>query len=65
MLDIYIKSFLLQVQDLGSTLVELWNLMNTPADEQKCFYHVTDLISASVDEVKVQGCLSLDVIEQV
>lgn len=45
--------------------MELWNLMNTPADEQKCFYHVTDLISASVDEVKVQGCLSLDVIEQV
>ncbi|OVA20677.1 Microtubule-associated protein [Macleaya cordata] len=53
-----------KLQDLGSTLVELWNLMDTPVDEQNRFHHVTRLISATVDEVSSQGCLALDVIEQ-
>lgn len=39
--------------------------MDTPVDEQKGFEHVTSLISSSVDEVSSQGCLALDVIEQV
>ncbi|KAG8085551.1 hypothetical protein GUJ93_ZPchr0010g9278 [Zizania palustris] len=33
-----------KLQDLGSTLIELWNLMDTPIDEQKCFDHVTSLM---------------------
>ncbi|XP_068328484.1 65-kDa microtubule-associated protein 5 [Pyrus communis] len=49
---------------LGSKLIELWNLIETPIDEQKRFDHVTSIISSSVDEVSRQGCLSLDVIEQ-
>lgn len=39
--------------------------MDTPVDEQKGFEHVTSLISSSLDEVSSQGCLALDVIEQV
>lgn len=39
--------------------------MDTPVDEQKRFEHVTSLISSSVDQVSRQGCLALDVIEQV
>ncbi|XP_077242637.1 65-kDa microtubule-associated protein 5-like [Tasmannia lanceolata] len=53
-----------KLQDLGSTLIELWNLMDTPIDEQKRFDHVTCLISASVDEVSRHGCLALDAMEQ-
>lgn len=55
----------LQVQELTKFLVELWDLMEMPIDEQKAFSHVTRLISASVDEVSIQGCLSAEVIEQV
>ncbi|PSS24380.1 Microtubule-associated protein [Actinidia chinensis var. chinensis] len=53
-----------KLQDLGSTLMELWSLMDTSVEEQKRFDHVTCLISSSVDEVLKQGCLALDVIEQ-
>ncbi|KAI3995601.1 hypothetical protein MKX01_023346 [Papaver californicum] len=53
-----------KLQDLGSTLVELWNLMDTPVDEQKVFHHVTCLICSSTDEISSQGCLALDVIEK-
>ncbi|KAM1251702.1 hypothetical protein ACFX13_040629 [Malus domestica] len=53
-----------KLQYLGSKLIELWNLIETPIDEQKRFDHVTSIISSSVDEVSRQGCLSLDVIEQ-
>ncbi|KAK9283163.1 hypothetical protein L1049_011395 [Liquidambar formosana] len=53
-----------KLKDLGGTLVELWNLMDTSVDEQKRFNHVTCLISSSIDEISSQGCLALDVIEQ-
>jgi len=46
-------------------LVELWDLMETPTEEQKVFSHVTRLSSASADEVSTHGCLSSEVIEQV
>jgi len=65
-LKIYEYNFtFLQVQELAKFLVELWDLMEIPIDEQKAFSHVTRLISASVDEVSIQGGLSADVIEQV
>ncbi|CAI8593108.1 unnamed protein product [Vicia faba] len=54
-----------KVQELTKFLVELWDLMEMPIDEQKAFSHVTRLISASVDEVSIRGCLSADVIKQV
>lgn len=53
-----------KVQELAKFLAELWDLMETPIDEQKAFSHVTRLISASVDEVSTHGCLSADIIEQ-
>ncbi|TYJ15813.1 hypothetical protein E1A91_A10G208900v1 [Gossypium mustelinum] len=54
-----------KLQCLGSTLIELWDLLDTPPDERKRFEHVTSLISSSVDEVLRQGSLGLDIIEQV
>lgn len=39
--------------------------MEIPIDERKDFNHVTSLIPLSVDEVSKQGCLSVEVIEQV
>ncbi|KAI4323593.1 hypothetical protein L6164_023186 [Bauhinia variegata] len=53
-----------KVQELAVYLVELWDLMEIPVDEQRIFSHVTSLISSSIDEVVKQGCLSVDVIEQ-
>ncbi|GAB4827746.1 hypothetical protein Ancab_034632 [Ancistrocladus abbreviatus] len=58
------KERLQKIQDLGSTLVELWNLLDASTDEQKRFENVTSLISSSVDDVLRHGCLSIDVIEQ-
>ncbi|ESW05636.1 hypothetical protein PHAVU_011G196700 [Phaseolus vulgaris] len=54
-----------KIQELAKMLVELWDLMETPTEEQKVFSHVTRLSSASVDEVSTHGCLSSEVIEQV
>ncbi|GMI70123.1 microtubule-associated protein 65-5 [Hibiscus trionum] len=54
-----------KLQCLGSTLIELWDLLDTPPDERKRFEHVTSLISSSVDEVLRQGSLGVDIIEQV
>lgn len=58
------KQRLEKLQVLGSTLIELWNLLDTPTDEQKIFDHITSLISESVNTVLGQACLALDVIEQ-
>lgn len=55
----------LQLQELASQLIDLWNLMDTPEEERSLFDHVTCNISASVDEVTVPGALALDLIEQV
>ncbi|KAL2326289.1 hypothetical protein Fmac_025347 [Flemingia macrophylla] len=56
---------IVDIQELAQFLVELWDLMETPIEEQKAFSHVTRLISASADEVSTQGCLSTDVIWKV
>ncbi|MED6132585.1 hypothetical protein PIB30_020412 [Stylosanthes scabra] len=53
-----------KAQELAKRLIELWDLIDIPIDEQKPFSHLTGLISASVDEVRAQGSLSADVIEQ-
>ncbi|RCV17746.1 hypothetical protein SETIT_3G244600v2 [Setaria italica] len=59
------KQRLRKLQDLGSTLIELWNLMDTPVDEQRCFDHVTSLIKVSQNTVMPHGCLAHDLIEKV
>lgn len=43
----------------------LWNLLETPIEEQQKFGHVMSLISSSIEEVSMQGALAQDVIEQV
>ncbi|CAI0421041.1 unnamed protein product [Linum tenue] len=46
------------------TLMGLWDLMDTNVEEQGKFDHVTSLVSSSLDEVSIKGCLALEVIEQ-
>lgn len=53
-----------KLQELATQLIDLWNLMDTPAEERRLFDHVTCNILASVDEVTVPGALALDLIEQ-
>eukprot|EP00250_Pteridium_aquilinum_P015622 c22678_g1_i2 orf=419-1870(+) len=52
-----------KIQDLGASLLELWNLMDTPVEEQQEFQHVTCNIAAAEHEVFTEGALSLSVIE--
>ncbi|KAL9245305.1 hypothetical protein vseg_018971 [Gypsophila vaccaria] len=47
-----------QLQDLASTMLELWNLMDTPPDEQRMFHDVTSKIAASEDEITEPNALS-------
>ncbi|KAL3676137.1 hypothetical protein R1sor_026085 [Riccia sorocarpa] len=58
------KQRIQKLQDLGTAMLELWNLMDTPADEQQMFQHITCNIAASEYEVTAAGALSLEVIEQ-
>ncbi|KAG6552232.1 hypothetical protein Mapa_006081 [Marchantia paleacea] len=58
------KQRIQKLQDLGTTMLELWNLMDTPAEEQQLFQHITCNIAASEYEVTAPGALTLDVIEQ-
>ncbi|XLR07454.1 hypothetical protein HN51_062361 [Arachis hypogaea] len=53
-----------KAQELAKCMIELWDLIDVPIDEQKPFNHLTRLLSESVDEVRVQRCLSTDIIEQ-
>ncbi|CAL0316684.1 unnamed protein product [Lupinus luteus] len=51
-----------KLQDLASTMLELWNLMDTPMQEQQVFQNVTCNIAASEDEVTEPNTLSMDLI---
>ncbi|KAG6579651.1 65-kDa microtubule-associated protein 3, partial [Cucurbita argyrosperma subsp. sororia] len=54
-----------RLQDLATTLLELWNLMDTPMEEQQLFQNVTCNIAASEDEVNEPNSLSVDSINSV
>lgn len=54
-----------QLQDLASTMLELWNLMDTPIEEQQMFQNVTCNIAASEHEVTEPNTLSVDFINYV
>ncbi|EPS73877.1 hypothetical protein M569_00872, partial [Genlisea aurea] len=54
-----------QLQDLATSMLELWNLMDTPAEEQQMFQKVTCNIAASEDEITEPNMLSLDFIAYV
>lgn len=55
----------LQLHHLGKELTKLWNLMDTPKEDQKPFSHVINLLSFSSAEVSDPGSLSIEIIQQV
>ncbi|XP_044505219.1 65-kDa microtubule-associated protein 3 [Mangifera indica] len=54
-----------KLQDLATTLLELWNLMDTPIEEQQMFQNVTCNIAASEHEITEPNTLALDFLDYV
>jgi protein regulator of cytokinesis 1 len=54
-----------QLQDLATSMLELWHLMDTPIEEQQVFQNVTCNIAASENEVTEPNALSEDFINNV
>ncbi|KAI3918197.1 hypothetical protein MKX01_041517 [Papaver californicum] len=54
-----------KLQDLASSMLELWNLMDTPVEEQQMFQNVTCNIAASENEITEPNTLSHDFISYV
>ncbi|KAK7314898.1 hypothetical protein VNO77_33428 [Canavalia gladiata] len=54
-----------KLQDLASAMLELWNLMDTPIEEQQKFQNVTCNIAASEHEVTEPNTLSEEFINYV
>ncbi|XP_050387846.1 65-kDa microtubule-associated protein 3 [Argentina anserina] len=53
------------LQDLATTMLELWNLMDTPIEEQQMFQNITCNIAASEHEITERDTLSVDFINYV
>lgn len=51
-----------RLQDLATTMLELWNLMDTPTEEQQMFQSITSNIAASEHEITEPKMLSEDII---
>ncbi|KAH7316250.1 hypothetical protein KP509_21G085200 [Ceratopteris richardii] len=58
------KKRLSMIQDLGTSLFELWNLMDTSHDERRPFRTITNIIGVKEDEISGSGMLSLERIHQ-
>lgn len=54
-----------RLQDIATTMLELWNLMDTPIEEQQMFQKVTCNVAASEHEIIEPNTLSLDFINYV
>ncbi|KAK4758078.1 hypothetical protein SAY87_019379 [Trapa incisa] len=54
-----------RLQDLATTMLELWNLMDTPVEEQEMFQRVTCNIAASEHEITMPNTLSVESINYV
>ncbi|CAL5048302.1 unnamed protein product [Urochloa decumbens] len=54
-----------KLQDLASSMLELWNLMDTPVEEQQMFQNVTSNIAASEHEITEPNALSIDFLSYV
>ncbi|KAA8533822.1 hypothetical protein F0562_031339 [Nyssa sinensis] len=54
-----------RLQDLATSMLELWNLMDTPIEEQQMFQNVTCNIAASEHEITEPDTLSVDFINYV
>ncbi|KAJ7546031.1 hypothetical protein O6H91_08G021000 [Diphasiastrum complanatum] len=53
-----------KLQGLGSALLDLWNLMDTPSEEQHLFQSVTRSIGAADSDVVAPNALAYDIIEE-
>ncbi|KAK9063242.1 hypothetical protein SSX86_017112 [Deinandra increscens subsp. villosa] len=54
-----------RLQNLASSLLELWDLMDTPVEEQQIFQSVTSNIAASEQEITEPNLLSIEFINYV
>jgi protein regulator of cytokinesis 1 len=54
----------LQLRDLGVSLIELWNLMDTPLEDQQSFQHITCNIAVTEEDITLPGSLALGIIDQ-
>ncbi|XP_028796529.1 65-kDa microtubule-associated protein 3-like [Neltuma alba] len=54
-----------KLQDLATTMLELWDLMDTPVEEQQMFQNVTCNVAASEYEITEPNTLSVDFINYV
>ncbi|KAK1399623.1 65-kDa microtubule-associated protein 3 [Heracleum sosnowskyi] len=54
-----------QLQDLATSMLELWNLMDTPIEEKQMFQNVTCNVAASEHEIVEPNILSVEVISYV
>ncbi|PNT70759.1 65-kDa microtubule-associated protein 3 isoform X2 [Brachypodium distachyon] len=54
-----------KLQDLSSTMLELWNLMDTPIEEQQAFRNITCNIAATEPEITEANILSIDFLNYV
>ncbi|KAH0896357.1 hypothetical protein HID58_045925 [Brassica napus] len=52
-----------KLQDLAPTMLELWNLMDTPIEEQQEYQQITCNIAASEHEITQANSLSEDFIQ--
>ncbi|KZV40010.1 65-kDa microtubule-associated protein 8 [Dorcoceras hygrometricum] len=53
-----------KLQQLGKSLANLWNLMDTPFEDRQQFLHITGLSSISSDEIFTPGSLDLEIVQQ-
>ncbi|CAN8264683.1 unnamed protein product [Cochlearia groenlandica] len=54
-----------ELQDLVTTMLEYWNLMDTPAEEQQKFMDVSCNIAATVSEITKPNSLSTELLQEV
>ncbi|KAJ1690367.1 hypothetical protein LUZ63_014522 [Rhynchospora breviuscula] len=54
-----------KLQDMVMSMLELWTLMDTPLEEQKCFQKVASNIAASEDEITEPNSLSLQFLKNI
>ncbi|PKA62396.1 65-kDa microtubule-associated protein 3 [Apostasia shenzhenica] len=59
------KQRLHKLQDLAASMLELWNLMDTPSEEQQIFQNITCKIAASEHEITEPNTLSVDCLNSV
>ncbi|KAL5539909.1 hypothetical protein UlMin_045087 [Ulmus minor] len=54
-----------KLKKFATSLLEMWNLMDIPMEEQKRFYNITSIIAASASEVTETNMLSIEFLDSV